>query len=90
MKEDNVTLVVGIKEIGPLLSFDRVGKSSFVKINVTLSTMSDKLIFAEVRKTELLDDFSEGDVVEVNLSFSGSQKGTMKYNNIFINQITKK
>lgn len=90
MREDNVKLTVGIKEIGPLLNFDRPGKSSFVKINVSLLTMTDKLIFAEVRKIDIIKGFQEGDVVDVTLSFAGSQKGTMKYNNIFINEITKK
>tara|TARA_R110000772_G_scaffold220798_1_gene331229 strand:- start:308 stop:583 length:276 start_codon:yes stop_codon:yes gene_type:complete len=90
MREDNVHLVVGIVEIGPLMKFDRVGKSSFVKKNVTLKTMTDKLIFAEIRKMELLEGIVEGDVVDVKMSFSGSQKGEKKYNNIFINGIIKK
>lgn len=90
MREDNVKLIVGIKEISPLLRFDRPNKPSFIKVNVTLSTMTDRLIFAEVRKTEILEDIEEGDVAEVELSFAGSQKGDKKYNNIFINSITKK
>lgn len=90
MREDNVEIVVGIKEIGPILNFNRDDKSSFIKRNITLITVTDKLIFAEIRKMELLDDFQEGDLVTVKLSFSGSQKGDKLYNNIFINEIKKK
>jgi len=90
MREDNVHLVVGIVEIGQLMQFDRVNKSSFVKRNITLKTMTDKLIFAEIRKMDLLKDIEVGDVVDVKMSFSGSQKGEKRYNNIFINDITKR
>lgn len=90
MREDNVEIVVGIREIGPLLKFDRSAKSSFVKRNVTLQTITDKLIFAEVRKMEILDGFNEGDLVVATLSFAGSQKGEKKYNNIFINELKAK
>lgn len=90
MRDDNVSIVVGIVEIGPMLKFDRPGKASFVKRNVTLQTINDKLIFSEVRKMEILDGFNEGDLVEVKLSFAGSQKGEKKYNNIFINEMVKK
>ena len=90
MREDNVHLIVGIVEIGQLMEFNRENKSSFVKRNLTLRTMSDKLIFSEIRKMDLLNGIAQGDVVEVAMSFSGSQKGEKKYNNIFINNITKK
>lgn len=90
MREDNVSIVVGFHEIGELMNFDRKGKPSFIKRNITLKTMNDSLIFAEVRKMELLDGVEEGMVAEVKLSFSGSQKGDKKYNNVFINEINLK
>lgn len=90
MNKTNISLTCLILEIGEEQKFNRTNKKPFSKRMVSLQTSDGQKLFAEVRKMYLLDGIHENDIVDVKISFAGSEKNNKKYNNIFINGLKKK
>lgn len=90
MYKESIPLVCQVKEIGEEQTFNRVKKSPFTKRMISLETHDGQKLFCELRKMELLQGINIDDVVNVKISFAGSEKNGKKYNNIFINEMSKK
>jgi hypothetical protein len=90
MYKENIPLVCQIKEIGEEQTFNRVKKAPFKKRMISLETSDGQRLFCELRKMELLENIEVGNVVNIEISFAGSEKNGKKYNNIFINKMSKK
>jgi hypothetical protein len=58
---------------------------------LTLETIDEQVLYPEVRnaKLKLLENVYENSTVEIEFSFEGSEKNGKRYNNIYINNITK-
>lgn len=82
-----------ITEIGELLHIQRINLPDLYKRVYTLETADGQRLFPEIRnvKLKLLDknQIQEGDLVRVEFSFEGSQRGDKRYNNIYTNNIEK-
>ncbi len=90
MKKDNISMVCKVTHITETEVIKRNPKPPFTKRTVTLQTHDGQILFCEIRKLHLLKGIQVDDIVDVKISFSGSTKGEMRYNNIFINSITKR
>lgn len=88
--KENITLICKVEHLGEIQRFNRPGKAAFFKRMVDLSTYDGQILYCEVRKMQLLDSVRPNDIVEVGISFAGSNKSGKKYNNIFINELIKK
>ena len=89
-KKENIDLVCQIVSISDTERIERKGKPVFFKKTVTIQTHDGQILFCEIRKMKLLKNIIEGDIVDVSISFAGSTKNGKRYNNIFINSLTKK
>ena len=58
---------------------------------LTIETIDEQVLYPEVRnaKLKLLENMYENSTVEIEISFEGSEKNGKRYNNIYINNITK-
>jgi hypothetical protein len=88
--KENVKLMCQIKEIGPLKKFTRTNKSTFVKRVITLETQDGQILYCELRRMNLLDEMPIGTIIDVEISFAGSEKNGKRYNNIFINKMRRR
>lgn len=70
--------------------YTRTNKSTFVKRVLTLETRDGQVLYCELRRMNLLDGMPVGTIIDVDISFSGSEKNGKKYNNIFINKMTRR
>jgi len=89
MNKNNIPLTCQILEIGEEQTFNRTNKKPFTKRMVSLQTSDGQKLFAEVRKMYLLDGITQGNIVNIEISFAGSEKNGKKYNNIFINKLKR-
>lgn len=87
---ENITMVCKVDHIGDIERYNRPKREAFFKRMIDLSTHDGQILFCEIRKMNLLEAIRVGDIVEVGISFAGSNKDGKKYNNIFINQLKKK
>lgn len=91
--ENKIILVAQVKEIGELVQIRRTTKPDMYKKVLTLETSDGQILFPEIRNNTLKvldrEGIIEGTIVEVQLSFQGSEKGGNKYNNILIQNIKK-
>lgn len=89
MHKQNIPLVCQVIEIGEEQTFNRTNKKPFSKRMISLETSDGQKLFAELRKMHLLNGINEGNIVNVEISFAGSEKNGKKYNNIFINKMKR-
>lgn len=91
--ENKLVLVAQIKEISELVQIRRTTKPDMYKKVLTLETSDGQVLYPEIRNNTLKvldrENIEVGTVVEVQLSFQGSDKGGNKYNNILIHNIKK-
>jgi hypothetical protein len=90
MYKEFTQFVCQITEIGDKQTFKRNNKPDFDKRMISLKLHDGQLLFCELRRMHLLDNIEVGDVVIVKVVFAGSEKNGKKYNNIFINEMSKK
>lgn len=88
--KENINLMCKVEHIGEIQRFNRTNKAAFFKRMIDLSTHDGQLLYCEVRKMQLLESIRIGDIIEIGISFAGSNKNGKKYNNIFINELKKK
>jgi len=91
MKKDYLKIKGVITEIGELVHIQREGIPDLYKRVLTLETNDEQVLYPEVRnvKLKMLDNLYENSVVEIEFSFEGSEKNGKRYNNIYVNNITK-
>lgn len=80
-----------ITEIGELVHIERDGIPDLFKRVLTIEGTDGQILYPEVRngKLKMLENFSENSVVNVEYSFEGSTKNNKKYNNIYVNNLTR-
>jgi hypothetical protein len=91
MKKEYLKIKGVITEIGELVHIQREGIPDLYKKVLTLETIDEQVLYPEVRnaKLKLLENVYENSTVEIEFSFEGSEKNGKRYNNIYINNITK-
>lgn len=91
MKKKYLKIKGVITEIGELVHIQREGIPDLYKKVLTLETIDEQVLYPEVRnaKLKLLENMYENSTVEIEFSFEGSEKNGKRYNNIYINNITK-
>lgn len=95
LKKDRKFFVLKAKvlEIGELIYIKRDNSPDMYKKMLVLETEDGQRVYPELRnkKLNLAEDFNivEGDIVEIEYSFEGSEKNGKRYNNIYINSIKK-
>jgi len=91
MKKEYLKIKGVITEIGELVHIQREGIPDLYKKVLTLETIDEQVLYPEVRnaKLKLLENMYENSTVEIEFSFEGSEKNGKRYNNIYINNITK-
>ena len=91
MKKEYLKIKGVITEIGELIHIQRAGIPDLYKKVLTLETIDEQILYPEIRnaKLKLLDNLYENSTVEIEFSFEGSEKNDKRYNNIYINNITK-
>lgn len=91
MKKEYLKIKGVITEIGELVHIQREGITDLYKKVLTIETIDEQILYPEVRnaKLKLLDNMYENSTVEIEFSFEGSEKNGKRYNNIYINNITK-
>lgn len=91
MKKEYLKIKGVITEIGELVHIQREGIHDLYKKVLTLETIDEQVLYPEVRnaKLKLLENVYENSTVEIEFSFEGSEKNGKRYNNIYINNITK-
>lgn len=89
--KDFSTIKGVITEIGDLVHIQREGIPDLYKKVLTLETIDGQILYPEVRngKLKMLDNVYENSTVEIEYSFEGSEKNGKRYNNIYVNNITK-
>lgn len=92
--EGSIKIRAQVKEVGELEQIRRTTKPDMYKRLISLSTADGQLLYAEIRNSGLktLDrsGIVEGTIVDVEISFQGSEKADgKKYNNILIRNITR-
>lgn len=80
-----------VLEVGELLIYQREGKDTLYKKMLVVRTKDGQKFFPEIRnkKISLLNDINVGDNVDLQFTFEGSEKNNKRYNNVYINNITK-
>jgi len=82
-----------VQLIDELVIVDRksLGIPDLRKRVVTFETHDGQILFPEIRnrRLQLLDNITIGDLVELSITFQGSEKNDKKYNNIYIHDIKK-
>lgn len=91
MKKEYLKIKGVITEIGELVHIQREGIPDLYKKVLTIETIDEQILYPEVRnaKLKLLENMYENSTVEIEFSFEGSEKNGKRYNNIYINNITK-
>jgi len=91
MRKDYLKIKGVVTEIGELVHIQRTGIPDLYKRVLTIETIDEQVLYPEVRngKLKMLDDIYENSTVEIEFSFEGSEKNDKRYNNIYINTITK-
>lgn len=91
MKKEYLKIKGVITEIGELVHIQREGIPDLYKKVLTIETIDKQILYPEVRnaKLKLLENMYENSTVEIEFSFEGSEKNGKRYNNIYINNITK-
>lgn len=91
MKKEFLKIKGVITEIGELVHIQREGIPDLYKKVLTIETIDEQVLYPEVRnaKLKLLENMYENSTVEIEFSFEGSEKNGKRYNNIYINNITK-
>jgi hypothetical protein len=91
MQKDFLTIKGVITEIGELVHISRQGIPDLYKKVLTVETIDGQILYPEVRngKLKLLDDVYENSTVKIEFSFEGSEKNGKRYNNIYVNDLTK-
>lgn len=91
--EQKLVLTAEVKQIDELIQIRRTTKPDMYKRVLTLETSDGQILFPEIRNNTLKvldrEGIIEGTIVEVQISFQGSEKGGNKYNNILIQNIKK-
>lgn len=83
-----------VEEIGGLVQLNRKkdGKDIYKKV-LTIKEADGQLSYIDVlnQRIKSVEDqnIEEGDIVEIEYSFKGSERDGKKFNNIFCNSITK-
>lgn len=83
-----------VEEIGGLVQLNRKkdGKDIYKKV-LTIKEADGQLSYIDVlnQRIKSIEDqnIEEGDIVEIEYSFKGSERDGKKFNNIFCNSITK-
>jgi DNA helicase TIP49 (TBP-interacting protein) len=66
---------------------------SIYKVILVIETVDGQRLFPEIRNIRIKQlenkNIAVGDLVQIEYSFEGSEKGGKRYNNIFINKIDK-
>lgn len=80
-----------IEEIGDLVHITRDNLSDLFKKILVITTSDSQRLYPEIRNNNLnqLDNIKVNDIVDIEYTFEGSEKNGKRYNNIYINQITK-
>ena len=91
MRKDYLKIKGVITEIGELVHIQREGIPDLYKRVLTVETNDEQVLYPEVRngKLKMLDSLYENSVVEIEFSFEGSEKNGKRYNNIYVNNITR-
>jgi len=91
MRKEYLKIKGVITEIGDLVHIQRTGIPDLYKRVLTIETIDEQVLYPEVRnaKLKLLDNLYENSTVEIEFSFEGSEKNGKRYNNIYINNITR-
>lgn len=91
MIKDYLKIKGVITEIGDLVHIERNGIPDLYKRVLTLETIDGQILYPEVRNGKLkqLDNVYENSTVEIEFSFEGSEKNGKRYNNIYVNNLTK-
>lgn len=91
MRKDFLRLKGVVTQVGELVHIERKGAADLYKKVLTVETIDEQVLYPEVRNNKLpmLDHIEEGHVVEIEFSFEGSEKNGKRYNNIYVNNITR-
>jgi hypothetical protein len=92
MRKDYLKIKGMVTEIGDLVHIKREGIPDLYKKVLTVQTVDEQILYPEVRNGKLkqLDGIiEEGNIVEIEFSFEGSEKNDKRYNNIYVNNIVK-
>lgn len=88
---DNITLKARVQEISNLIQIRRTQKPDLFKKVITLETEDGQILFTEIRNSGLKilerEGVEIGSLVEVEISFQGTEKNGNKYNNIIVQSI---
>ena len=79
--------------IGDLVHISRKGLPDLYKKVLTVETLDGQTFFPELRNKKLKEleqqGIEEKSIVEIEFTFQGSEKNGKRYNNIYIDSITK-
>lgn len=91
MIKDYLKIKGVITEIGDLVHIERQGIPDLYKKVLTLETIDGQILYPELRnsKLKLINNVYENSTVEIEFSFEGSEKNGKRYNNIYINNLSK-
>lgn len=80
-----------VKYKGPVKTFKEGTRAEFSKVVLSLETVDDQLLFTEVRnrRIEDLKNIFEGNIVQVDIIFAGSEKNGKRYNNLIVTKIER-
>ena len=80
-----------IEEISDLVHIVRKDLPDLYKKMLVVTISDGQKLFPEIRNKNLsqLDNIKTNDIVNIEFTFEGSEKNGKRYNNIYINQITK-
>lgn len=92
--ENKFILTAELTEISEVIQIRRTTKPDMYKKTLTLETSDGQVLYTEIRNNALKvldrEGITEGNIVEVQIIFQGSDKGEgKKYNNILIHSIKK-
>lgn len=93
MQKDIIYLEGTVQKIDELLHIPRDKKPDLYKRTLVFVTESGQKLFPEVRNQRLKslekEMIHEGCKAKIGITFEGSEKNDKRYNNIYVNSITK-
>jgi hypothetical protein len=82
-----------VQLIGEEVHIPRKGIPDLYKRVLTVETADGQVVFPEIRNGKLRmlanEKIMEGSIVNIEFLFQGSEKGGKRYNNVYINSISR-
>ena len=93
MSEQTFKVKGMVLEIGDLIHTKKENNPDLYKKTLTIKTADGQKLYVDVINKRLKslekEDISEGVIVDLEISFKGSERDNKKYNNIYCNSIIR-